>query len=552
MQNQAAGASEAPQCSLHPLQTFYTSEDISSLVSYELRTPLTAIRASLGLLHAEMFGTLPDKGRRLLEIALNNTERLLRLAEALEQEPENFEPSEVGFKFERCPEEELMRRLAPLNFRPHQAVYDRLTGLPTQALFMSRLEPVFLRFQQESERAFAVLVLGVDRFQIINDSLGYAVGNQLLIAIAKRLESYLPGNATLARLTADKFAILLEDISGVSAAVSGAEALQQILSSPFLLEQQEIFVTASIGIAWAETDHNQLEDWLHNADTAMHRAKALGGARYTIFESKLRLEANSRLQLETDLRLALERGEFQVYYQPIMPLKQETISGFEALIRWHHPEHGLIPPAKFIPLAEETGLITGIGQWVLREACQQLHVWQQQFPLNPPLTMSVNLSVQQLVQPELLDQVQAIVQEAKIAPRSLKLEITESAMMAKPEMTISTLQNLKKLGIQISVDDFGTGYSSLAYLYQLPIDTLKIDRSFIRHMDKECEQVEIVKTIVQLACNLGMDVIAEGVETKQQMEQLKMLGCDFGQGYLFSKPVDREAAEWLVRELSVV
>lgn len=548
MQKQAADSSAAPQFYTQQVQELsHESEDIASAISYELRTPLTSIRASLGLLLAEVCGTLPEKGRRLLEIALNNTERLLRLAEALEQEPESFGTSGAAFKSNRCSEDEQGRE--PLSSQRQQGVYDRLTGLPTQALLMTRLKQVFSCFQQEPDRAFAVLVLGIDRFHVINDTLGYAAGDELLIAIAQRLTNCLPPNAAIARLTSDKFAILLEDAREMSAASSMANHIQQTLCAPFVLKQQEIFVIASIGITWAGDGDCQLEDWLHNADTAMHQAKALGGGRSAIYEPKLRVEASSRLRLETSLRLALEREEFRVYYQPIMPFKKGEILGFEALVRWQHPEQGLITPAKFIPLAEETGLIIDIGRWVLHEACRQARAWHQQFPLNPPLMMSVNLAAQQLAQPELLEQVQQILQETGLDPHSLKLEITESAIMEKPENAISTLQKLKKIGIQISVDDFGTGYSSLAYLYQFPIDTLKIDRSFVTRMDKDFEQVEIVRTIVQLAWNLGIKVIAEGIETKQQAEQLRMLGCDFGQGYLFSKPVDSRAAELLVDEL---
>lgn len=530
---------------------FDNTEDIASVISYELRTPLTSIRASLGLLLTEVFGELSEKGQRLLEIALNNTERLLKLAEALEQEPGRFEAKDVAVEPKSASEHGLMQRLAALSSWRQQAVYDRLTGLPTQAFFMNQLEQVHTHLQQGSDRAIAVFVIGLDRFQVINDSLGYTVGNQLLIAIAQRFTTCLPSNVAIARLTSDKFAILLDDVQEIAAAEAMADYIQQTLSAPFILEQ-EVFVTASIGIAWSRVGSYQLDDWLHNADTAMHRAKALGGACYTFFEAKLRLEANSRLRLETDLHLALERGELQVYYQPIMSLKRGEISGFEALVRWQHPEDGLISPTKFIPLAEETGLIVSMGQWILREACQQLRIWQKRFPHNLPLTMGVNLAMKQLAHPHLLKQVQQILQETEIEPHTLKLEITESTIMENPENIIETLHKLKALGVHISVDDFGTGYSSLAYLYKLPIDILKIDRSFVHKMSRDYEQMEIVKTIVKLAWNLGIEVVAEGVETKQQMKQLRKFGCDFGQGYFFSQPVDTKTAEWLVGELSQV
>jgi diguanylate cyclase (GGDEF)-like protein len=544
MQNQAAGPSATPQFYPQPGQEWANHpEEIASAVSYELRTPLTVIRASLGLILADMCGTLSQKGQRLLEIALNNTDRLLKLAETLEQEPDLLQSGSR-------PDPESPQSLPPLSRWQQSIYYDRLTGLPTQRLWLSHLEQALATLHQDSTCGFAVLVLGLDQLQVINDSLGHAVGDQLLMAIAQRLLTCLPPGTAIARLTSDKFAILLETIQEIQPAVSLADTIQHALATPVQLADQDVFTTASIGITWAGAGEQQPEDWLHDAEMAMHRARTLGGDQYTVFEPHFRLEANSRLRLETELRLALERQEFRVHYQPIMDLKKGTLDGFEALVRWHHPEQGLLPPAKFIPLAEETGLIVGIGQWVMREACQQLRNWQQQFPLNPPLTMSVNLSTQQLAQPELIDQIQGILQDTSLAPNCLKLEITESAIMAKLDQAISTLQQLKALGLKISIDDFGTGYSSLAYLYQFPIDTLKIDRSFISRMDTDFEHLEIVKTIVQLAWNLGMDVIAEGAETKQQTEQLRMLGCDFGQGYFFSKPVDSQTAERLVSELS--
>ncbi|XHX77375.1 MAG: putative bifunctional diguanylate cyclase/phosphodiesterase [Stenomitos frigidus ULC029] len=524
--------------------------DIAALVSYELRTPLTSIRAALGLLMTGMLGTLPERGQRMLEIALSNTDRLMHLVEVLEREPELTNslttPQVAGNDSDLS-----TQRLLPLSLWRRQAYYDSLTGLPTQSLFLSWLNqafaPLLTENQPQTAPLIAVLLVDLDRFQIINDSLGYGMGNQLLMRIAERLAATLPATGAIARLQADKFAILLRDVPAMSIAVTAAENIQQALTTPFNLNDQDIFVTASIGIAWNQTGYDRAEDLLHDADTAMYQAKALGKARYEIFDIGVRLEATSRLRLERDLRLALERQEFRLYYQPIVSVETQKNAGFEALIRWQHPENGLLSPLKFITLAEETGLINPIGQWVLREACRQLCLWQRQMPMEPPLTVSVNLSAQQFSQPDLVEQVQQSLQESGLNPHSLRLEITESAIMESPEVAATMLQQIKALGVQIYIDDFGTGYSSLAYLHRFPIDTLKIDRSFINRVDVDLEQLEIVRTIIQLAWNLGISVVAEGVETHKQLMQLKALRCEYAQGFFFSKPINGEAAGALIK-----
>ena len=527
------------------------SDDIAALVSYELRTPLTSIRAALGLLMTGMLGTLPERGQRMLEIALSNTDRLMHLVEVLEREPELANSLTAPPAVESAPDPNI-QRLLPLSLWRRQAYYDSLTGLPTQALFLSWLNQSFAPPSTESQpqtpSLIAVLLVDLDRFQVINDSLGYDMGDQLLMKIAERLTAALPATGAIARLQADKFAILLRDVAAMNLAVAAADAIQQALTAPFNLNNQEIFVTASIGIAWNQTAYDRAEDLLHDADTAMYQAKALGKARCEIFDVGVRLEATSRLRLETDLRLALERQEFRLYYQPIVSVATQKITGFEALIRWQHPENGLVSPLKFIPLAEETGLINPIGQWVLREACRQLCLWQAQTPMEPPLTVSVNLSAQQFSQPDLVEQVQQSLAETGLNPRSLRLEITESAIMENPETAATMLQQIKTLGVQLYVDDFGTGYSSLAYLHRFPIDTLKIDRSFINRVDVDLEQLEIVRTIIQLAWNLGINVIAEGVETYKQLMQLKALRCEYAQGFFFSKPLDSEAAATFIKQ----
>jgi EAL domain-containing protein (putative c-di-GMP-specific phosphodiesterase class I) len=338
----------------------------------------------------------------------------------------------------------------------------------------------------------------------------------------------------------------LENINDISDATQIAERIHKELSLPFRLSGHEVFTAASIGIALNTTGYNRPEDILRNADTTMYRAKTLGKARFEVFDSTMNTQLMARLQLETDLQRALQRQEFQLHYQPIVSLKSNKITGFEALLRWHRPKYGLVSAAEFIPIAEETGLIVPIGCWVLREACNQMRKWQMQFDLNSSLTISVNLSGKQFSQPDLIQQIEQIIQETNIDPCILKLEITESVLVENAKSVSAMLVKLQALGIRLSIDDFGTGYSSLSYLHQLPIDTLKIDGSFINKIDVNVEKIEIVRTIVALAWNLGIDVVAEGVETNKQMHQVKSLKCDFGQGYFFSKPLDSKTAEALI------
>ncbi|HKZ03316.1 MAG TPA: EAL domain-containing protein [Pyrinomonadaceae bacterium] len=425
----------------------------------------------------------------------------------------------------------------------HDAFHDRLTGLPNRALFMDHLKLAIARLQRRDDQMFAVLYIDLDRFKVVNDSLGHMVGDELLIGIARRLESCLRPGDTIARLGGDEFTVLLEDIGDGSVITPIAERIQQELSSPFSLSGREVFTTVSMGIAISSKEYGRPEDILRDADTAMYRAKSMGKARHETFDTQMHSQAIKLLQLETDLRRALEREEFLVAYQPIMSLETGALRGFEALIRWHHPEHGLVSPMDFIPVAEETGMIVQIGEWVLSEACQQMRKWQLIFPSDPPIFMSVNLSVRQFSQLDLIEKVVSILDETKLAPTSLKLEITESAVMENVENAINMLNQLRALGVQLAMDDFGTGYSSLSYLHRFPINTLKIDRSFITRMAENNENAEIVRTISGLAQNLGMDVVAEGVETSEQLEILKGLGCQYGQGYFFSKPLDALSAE---------
>ncbi len=432
----------------------------------------------------------------------------------------------------------------------HDAFHDPLTGLPNRALFIDHVKLTIARAKRRSGHLFAVLFLDLDRFKIVNDSLGHMFGDQLLVGIARRLEGCLREGDTVARVGGDEFTILLEDIEDEPEAVSVAERIQKELSAPFHIGGHEVFTTVSIGIAPSSTEYDDPEDILRDADTAMYRAKSLGKARHEIFDKAMHALAVNLLQLETDLRRALDRREFFVHYQPIVALTDFRLCGFEALVRWQHPERGLISPMDFIPVAEDTGQIIALGEWTLLDACRQMRRWQKQYPSDVPLYISVNLSGKQFTQPDLIERVSAILEKTRLDPRSLKLEITESVVMENIETATEMLQQLRALGVQLSIDDFGTGYSSLSYLHRFPIDTLKIDRSFVTRMVENSENSEIVRTIVMLAQTLGMDVVAEGVETKEQLALLRKLGCESGQGYYFSRPASVNGAEQLIAATS--
>jgi diguanylate cyclase (GGDEF)-like protein/PAS domain S-box-containing protein len=430
----------------------------------------------------------------------------------------------------------------------YDAFHDGLTGLPNRALFMDRLGQSLARAKRKDTQRLAVLFMDLDRFKIINDSLGHMVGDQLLVEIAKRLETSLRPADTVARLGGDEFAILLEDIEDLRDATSFAERIQKDIRDPFEIDGREVFTTASIGIAVSGPSYERPEDLIRDADTAMYRAKSLGKARYALFDKAMHASALALLQLETDLRRAVEGGNFRLVYQPIVSIKGARTAGFEALVRWMHPKRGIVSPTEFIPLAEETGLIIPIGQWILREAFRQLRVWQGRFRQSPPLIISVNLSGVQFLRPELIGQIDLMLREFGIDARNLKLEITESMIIENAEYAKDMLLQFKAQDIRLCIDDFGTGYSSMSYLRRYPIDTVKVDRSFISRMDTDQESQEIVRTIITMAHNLGKDVIAEGVETREQLVQIAALRCEYAQGFFFSRPVDSEAAEMMIRK----
>ena len=419
----------------------------------------------------------------------------------------------------------------------HNTLHDSLTELPNRTLLMERLGHAIQRSRRKSDFRFAVLFLDLDRFKLVNDSLGHHAGDQLLIAVAKRLKAQLRTTDTVARLGGDEFAVLLEDLATFDDASRVAERMHADLLRPIKIGENEVYTSASIGIVLGTAGHDLPEFVLRSADMAMYRAKTAGRSRYEMFDRAMHTQAIERLQRETDLRHAVERGELSVHFQPIISLPLGTIAGAEALVRWTHPTRGKVSPAEFIPLAEEMGLILPIGGFVLLEACRQMRQWQEMVGGIAELTIGVNLSAKQFNQPDLLDQVGAALQQTRLPAHLLKLEITETAIIDNTEHATKVLGELKQLGVQIHMDDFGTGYSSLSYLHRLPIDALKIDRSFIGQIDTDPRTLQLVMTILELSANLGVRTVAEGIEKPQQLEQLRKLACDFGQGYLFSPPL---------------
>jgi diguanylate cyclase (GGDEF)-like protein/PAS domain S-box-containing protein len=423
----------------------------------------------------------------------------------------------------------------------HDAFYDKLTGLPNRSLFIDRLTHAVRRIQRAPDEQFAVLFLDLDRFKVINDSLGHQVGDLLLIQVAERLQSCIRPGDTVARLGGDEFTMLIAQVFSLEDVTQVAERILGDMSERFQIEAQEIFTTTSIGIALSATGYTFPEDLIRDADIALYQAKALGKACYSVFQPGMHIHAVARLQMENDLRRAIERQEFCLFLQPIIAMASGRLCGFEAFVYWQHPTRGLLPPGEFLPIAEETGLMIPLGQWVLSTACAQMSQWHQQFPPAHSVSISVNLSSTEISHPDLLSVLQRVLEQSGLNPRCLKIEITESLLLNNSEAVVGQLQQLKALGVQLCIDDFGTGYSALSYLDQFPIDVIKIDRAFVARLETT-ENLEIVRTILSLSRSLGMKAIAEGVEATAQVAQLRALGCQFGQGYAFARPMERHQA----------
>ncbi|MDO8282966.1 MAG: EAL domain-containing protein [Thermodesulfovibrionia bacterium] len=430
----------------------------------------------------------------------------------------------------------------------HDAFHDSLTNLPNRALFMDRLSHAIRRKTRKNENLFAVLFIDLDRFKVINDSLGHMAGDQLLIKASQCFVECLRPSDTVARFGGDEFAILLEEITDTNDVTALIKRVQGILLQPFTLREHEVFITLSIGIAFSYPNSTNPDNLLRNADIAMYHAKANGRNRYEIFNETMYKDIITSMKMESDMRKAIVNKEFQVFYQPFISLKDNRICGFEALIRWEHPEMGMIQPSEFIPLSEETGMIVPIGKWVLSEACRQICEWNAKFSFDIPLKMNVNISSKQFL-PDLINQVKLVITTTKIDPKNLTLEITETLLMENAEMTAPLLQQLKDMGVMLQIDDFGTGYSSLSYLHNFPFDGLKIDRSFIAKIGTKDEKLEILKAIITLAQNLDLHVVAEGVETSEQFVKIKKLNCEYIQGFLLSKPLSAADAEIFLTDI---
>lgn len=428
----------------------------------------------------------------------------------------------------------------------HGAFHDTLTGLANRALFMDRLGRLVERARRRSDELFALLFLDLDRFKVVNDRFGHLAGDLLLVNIARRLETCIRPDDTVARLGGDEFAILLADIGHVRDATRVADRILHELERPFMVGDHEVSATVSIGIAVSTSGYERPDDILRDADIALYRAKALGRSCYKVFDTAIHRQAIARLELESDLRSALSNEELRLLFQPILSLDSGKIVGFEALLRWDHPSQGLLTPKDFISIAEETGLIVPIGAWALREACSQLGRWRDQFPARRELRIHVNLSGRQFAHPGLIPEVRNAVAETAIDPAGLGIELTESVLMDEAETAVEICDKLAELGVTICIDNFGTGYSSLGYLHRFPTASLKVDRSFITRIGSQDDNLTLVRTAVALAHNLGMEIIAEGIETPEQLTHLRALGCKTGQGYLFAGPLTPTAATALL------
>ncbi|MEX2616700.1 MAG: EAL domain-containing protein [Alphaproteobacteria bacterium] len=430
----------------------------------------------------------------------------------------------------------------------HGALHDPLTSLPNRALMLDRLGQALSRMERNDDLNFALAILDIDRFMLVNESLGHVVGDELLVSLSRRMEAEIGTGNTLARLGGDEFAILMENPDTLVDIKGYVKRLQEVIAKPFELLGKDVYVSASFGIVPGDSSYTRASDMLRDADLAMYRAKKEGKTGFEVFEESRHRREFDQLQVETSLRQGLEEGWIHVYYQPIVDLKTRKIKGFEALSRLIHPTHGVIPPAEFIGVAEETGLIVPLGEQMLLMACAQTVEWQQQFGISDALDISVNLSARHLAEDNIVELLGDVLEKTKIPPASLKVEITESLIMSNPELAAQTLDRIKKLGITLSLDDFGTGYSSLSYLRRFPIDTLKMDRSFVAPIDTDKRDLELVRMIILLAHTLGMDVVGEGIETESHLDLLRDLDCEYGQGYFFSRPLPAADVAALLRQ----
>lgn len=430
----------------------------------------------------------------------------------------------------------------------YDALHDTLTSIPNRTLLLDRIRQSLVRRKRYPKTSFAIIFIDLDRFRLVNESLGHIHGDELLQLISARLKETIPIGDTVARLGGDEFSILLQDIDSVRDVEVIAKDIQNSFSKPFFLGDKEVFASASMGIAHSDNNYKTPEEILRDSELAMYRAKRGGKSQSIVFQPQFRQSSLSPIDLDTDLRRALDRDEMELHYQPIISMRDRTISGFEALLRWSHRSRGVISPNEFIPLAEETGLIYDLGQWVLGKACKQIAAWNKSKEKEDQLEISINLSSRQFSDPNLVEGIVENIEKSGFNAEFLKIEITESALMQNAQRSVSMLNQLKDLNIKVCVDDFGTGYSSLSYLHTFPIDTLKIDRSFVHDMSRNFRNMEIIRTIIMLAHNLKLDVIAEGVETGEQDAQLSALGCQFAQGFYFSRPLNSSDAALLIQQ----
>ena len=451
----------------------------------------------------------------------------------------------------RCSMRDITSRKAMERQLRHQALHDPLTGLANRTLCLDRIQRTLERSKRRNHY-YAVAFIDLDRFKVINDSLGHACGDKLLMEVGERLEKCVRGLDTVSRFGGDEFILILDELESAKEGVGIVKRVLDDLRRPFFIEGQEVRTSSSIGMVLSPTTHDNPEDMLRNANIAMYRAKGSGRDRIKVFNSGMLEQALQVMTMENDLRRAIEENEFFIQYQPIHRVKDLRLAGFEALVRWRHPRKGVIRPVEFIPAAEESGLIIDLGLWVLEESCETMAAWRESHPGAEPLSLAVNLSARQFTQPDLVEQVARILETAKLPPDRLKLEITESVIMEDAEAALSMLRRLKKIGVRLCIDDFGTGYSSLSYLQRFPVDTLKVDRSFISHMGTDQADIEIVRTVVVLAQSLGMDVIAEGVEKEEQLSVLKALNCEYVQGFYCFEPLDPEESGELIRDLEAL